>query len=69
MPWSDKIEEKTKELFKAYDTDKSGMIGWPEFERALKAEAGFANKAEFDAIDTYVCCRDVDLQLPAHTVI
>ena len=27
MPWTSKIEEKTKELFKAYDTDNSGTYG------------------------------------------
>ena len=52
MPWTDKVEEKTKELFKAYDTDGSGNIDWQEFERALKAESGIAYKAEFSKLDT-----------------
>jgi len=37
MPWSDKIEEKIKELYKAFDADGSGSLSWAEFETKLRA--------------------------------
>ena len=49
IPWTDKIEEKVKELYKVLDADGSGSFTWAEFSQLSWLD--FAQQTNFKAMD------------------